>query len=185
MKLTPYRRNRNLSTDLFDQMDWLFDDWGRSSQAAKDFFNERVLSPSCDISEANDHFLMSVDIPGMKPEDIKIEVANNILTISGERKREEKENDDSIQHYEKSYGYFKRSFSLPTSIESESVEARYENGVLELFLPKTQTAKSRQIEIQSGTRKNGGFEKISASRKSDQQERSHQPSPEDTQKHPH
>lgn len=183
MKLTPYRRNRNLSTDLFDQMDWLFDDWGRSSQM-RDFLSERVLSPSCDISESNDQFLMSIDIPGMKPEDIKIEVANNILTISGERRREEKESDDSIQHFEKSYGYFKRSFSLPTSIESESVEARYENGVLELRLPKTQNAKSRQIEVQSGPRKNGEFEKLATTSKSESQERSRH-SAEDSQKHPH
>lgn len=185
MKLTPYRRNRNLSNDLFDQMDWLFDDWGRSNQVMKDFLSDRVLSPSCDISESNDHFLMSVDIPGMKPEDIKIEVANNILTISGERRREEKENDDSVQHYEKSYGYFKRSFSLPTSIESDSVEARYENGVLELFLPKTQNAKARQIAVQAGAGKSSGFEKIATSKKSDQPDRSRTSSSEESQKHPH
>lgn len=184
MKLTPYRRNRNLSTDLFDQMDWLFDDWGRNSPV-REFLSERVLSPSCDISESNDHFLMSIDIPGMKPEDIKIEVSNNILTVSGERRREERESEDSIQHYEKSYGYFKRSFSLPTSIESESVEARYDNGVLELFLPKTQSAQSRQIQIQSGSRKGGAFERIAASRKEQSGQEHLRQSSEETQKHPH
>jgi HSP20 family protein len=97
------------------------------------FYDERSLSPACDVSETEEKFLLSVDLPGMKKEDIKIELKDQVLTISGERKTEK----------------YQRSFTLPTVVDGNKVEARYEDGVLELTLPKTELAKPRQIEILS------------------------------------
>lgn len=128
--LTPYYTGRILASDLFDGMDRFFEEW--KPQPAS-------LEPAWEITETENNFLMSVDLPGMKKEEIKIEVVDSRLNISGERKRGEK-----------SYGSFNRTFALPSTVDTQKVEARYENGVLELLVPKSQAAKPRTIEVQSG-----------------------------------
>lgn len=163
---TPYWTTRTLASDLFEEMDRFFNDWSRVTPETK-VYDERTFHPACEVSESDEHYLMSVDLPGMKKEDIKIEMSDNLLTISGERKREQTEKNQKIQRHEKSYGFFKRSFTLPNSIEADKVEAHYENGVLELYLPKVQAARPRSIEIQSG--KSGFFEKLLGSKKTNQE----------------
>lgn len=143
--LTPYLRNRNVTFDLFSDVDQLFDQFYNSRG-----YDERKFNQSTQISETEEHYLMSVDLPGMKKEDIKIELKESFLTISGERKRSQE--------------IFKQSFSLPSSVDAEKVEAHYEDGVLELYLPKVKAAQPRQIEIQSG--KTGSFfDKLLCSKK--------------------
>lgn len=164
--LTPYWTTRSLASDLFDEMDRFFDDWNRVTPVTK-AYDERAFEPACEVSESDEHYLMSLDLPGMKKEDIKIEMSDNLLTISGERRRENAEKNQRVQRYEKSYGFFKRSFTLPASVEADKVEARYEDGVLELYLPKTHAAKPRQIEIQS--EKGGIFGKLLGSKKGHQE----------------
>ncbi len=163
--LTPQWTNRSLASDLMSEMDQFFNDWTPTKRS--EFYDERSFNPACEISETEEHLMMSVDLPGMKKSDIKIEVADDVLTVSGERKRETATDKKSkVQRFERSYGFFKRSFSLPTSIDAEKVEARYEEGVLELYLPKIHTAKPRQIEIQSG--KSGIFDRLLGSKKNNQ-----------------
>ena len=163
--LTPQWTNRSLASDLMTEMDQLFNDWAPTARS--EYYDERTFNPACEISETEEHFMMSVDLPGMKKSDIKIDVANDVLTISGERKRESTTDKKSkVQRFERSYGFFKRSFSLPATIDAEKVEARYEEGVLELYLPKVHTAKPRQIEIQSG--KSGIFDRLLGSKKNNQ-----------------
>jgi HSP20 family protein len=160
--LTPYWTTRSLASDLFDEMNRFFDEDNR--HASGRIYDERVFDPAYEITETDEHYLMSVDLPGMKQEEIKIEVADNVLVISGERKREATEDQKTkVQRYEKSYGFFKRSFNLPSTIESDQIEAHYENGVLELYLPKAQAAKPRSIEIQSG--KGGFFDRLLGTKK--------------------
>lgn len=126
--VTPYWSNNSLASSLWQELDQLYSD--------------RSVSPSTEVTETDKHFLMSMDLPGLKKEDIQIEVQDKLLTVSGERKREPRRS-------------FKRSFTLPNSISGEHIEARYEDGVLELYLPKVQAAQPRKVEIQSG--KEGGF----------------------------
>jgi len=161
--LTPYWTSRTLASDLFDEMDGFLKDFNGGAAVAS-IYDERGFSPACEIAEGDDHYLMSVDLPGMKKEEIKIEVADHVLTVSGERKREmDFDKSQKVQRYEKAYGYFKRSFTLPATVETGKVEARYEEGVLTLWLPKVQEAKPRQIEIHSG--KGGIFEKLLGGKK--------------------
>ena len=141
----PTRRNQ--STDLFDEMERMLTDFNRASnrQAV-----ERSFNPAVDVAETEDKYFLSIDLPGIKKENIKIEMNENILTISGERQRVSKtEEENKAQRFERSYGSFSRSFSLPTTVASDKIEAHYEDGVLELTLPKTPIAKARTIEIQS------------------------------------
>lgn len=165
---TPIWNVRSLNSemnDIFSEMERFVDEFNRYVPE-KNFYDERAFLPACEVSETEDHFLMSLDIPGMKKENIKIEISNNLLTISGERKREKEINDQGkIQRLEKAYGFFKRSFTLPVSVDETKVEALYEDGVLELYLPKVETAKPRQIEVQAGKR--GFFERILGDKKSE------------------
>lgn len=95
------------------------------------------FQPSCDVNETKEHYLVSFDMPGVKKEDIKIEVQGNELVISGERR-------------ERTQGKFERTFTLPSTIAAEKIEAHYENGVLNVALPKAEAAKARTIQIQTG-----------------------------------
>ncbi|WP_413292376.1 Hsp20/alpha crystallin family protein [Bdellovibrio sp. HCB185ZH] len=148
---TPYWTTRNLASgisSMFDEMEHL-----------TKIYDDRDFTPACDLTENDTHYFMSMDVPGLQKDDIKIDITNNLLTVSGERKRAtSNDSNRKFQLFERRYGFFKRSFSLPSSIESAKVEARYENGVLELYLPKTETARPRKIEIQDG--KSGIFERL-------------------------
>jgi len=152
------------STSLFDEMERLFEEFNHSSSRQS---AERSFSPAVDISESENHYLMNVDLPGIKKEDIKIEMHENVLTISGERQRARKyEDENKAQRFERSYGSFTRSFSLPTTVESDKIEARYEDGVLSLYLPKTPIAQARTIEVQS--KAGGFFDKILENKKNEE-----------------
>ncbi|AZZ36056.1 heat-shock protein [Bdellovibrio sp. qaytius] len=154
--LTPFFTSRNLApSDLWREMDRMFDHF---TPPGLPIYDEREFSPASELMEEEGHYMLSMDIPGMKKDDIKIEVADGTLIISGERKNEKRNETNQVHRFEKSYGAFKRSFVLPNTINAEKVEARYEDGVLELYLPKTEVAQARKIEIQSG--KSGTFDNL-------------------------
>jgi HSP20 family protein len=157
---------RNLTSDLFTDMDRFFTDF---STPEKSFTNEQQYLAESEITEAADHYLVSVDLPGMKKEDIKIEAHQNTLTISGERKREMVSNkDQKLQRTEKFYGAFKRSFTLPALTQADKIEANYVDGVLQVYIPKTQVAKARNIEIKS--EKSAFFDKLIGDQKNTTQQ---------------
>ncbi len=110
----------------------------------------RWMQPNFDIEETDQAYLLSVDLPGVKKEDVKVDLSENILTISGERKYEHESKEKGATRYERSYGQFQRSFTLPASIEVDKVEANLEDGVLRIALPKSEKAKSRPIQVGSG-----------------------------------
>ena len=132
--------------DVFEDFDRLVDSILRPTYARTVNFQ-----PSCDVSETKDHYLVGFDMPGVKKEDIKIEVQGNQLVISGERHREVRDRDEEFNlRHERMYGKFERSFTLPATIAVDKIEAHYEDGVLNVALPKLETAKARNIQIQSG-----------------------------------
>jgi len=102
--------------------------------------------PASDVEETNTHYVMSVDLPGVAKKDINIEVKDNQLYISGERKSEKRERGFS----ERYYGKFHRTFTLPTEVEVDKIEAHYQDGVLTVALPKAESVKPRQIKIGDG-----------------------------------
>jgi len=108
---------------------------------------ENLYAPAVEITESKDSYQLEIDLPGVAKEDVKISVDKNVLTIQGERKQNTVEGSDLYHHTERSFGSFRRSFNLSTLVKSDAIEARYENGVLKLTLPKIEEAKPRQIEV--------------------------------------
>jgi HSP20 family protein len=104
--------------------------------------------PEVDITEEKERILVKADVPGMKQEEISVEVADGILTIKGERKRETETKDAKTYRVERSYGSFLRSFTLPAGVDAAKVNAAYKNGVLEVTLPKLAEAKAKQIKVE-------------------------------------
>ena len=103
--------------------------------------------PLTDITEDDKEFLVKVEAPEMKKEDVKVTVENGVLRITGERKAEKEEKDKKYHRVERSYGTFLRVFALPEGADGEKVSADYKEGVLTVHLPKTETAKPKAIEV--------------------------------------
>jgi HSP20 family protein len=103
-----------------------------------------------DIFETEHELVVKADLPDIDPKDLDIRVENNILTIRGERKFENKVSQDKYLRVERAYGSFHRSFSLANTVNSEAIKADYNNGVLTLTVPKREEAKPKQIKINVG-----------------------------------
>jgi len=131
----------------------IFDDFFTESYPAlptSGFGQQEVFSPLSDIEETDNQYLLSVDLPGLKKEDVKIEVRDRQLIVSGERKSENREEAKGRVSTERWYGSFVRSFMLPDGINADKVEADFEDGVLKLKVPKTVSSTVKQIPIKSG-----------------------------------
>ncbi len=103
--------------------------------------------PAVDIFEEPDHLRIVAEVPGVKPEDVKITVEDNVLTIKGTKEQVAEEKAEKVHRYERTYGAFERTFTLPGTVNPEAIKATYENGVLTLALPKLEKAKARQIKV--------------------------------------
>jgi HSP20 family protein len=103
--------------------------------------------PPVDILENEHNIIIQAEIPGVKQEDLKITLENNVLTITGERKFEHEEKKENFHRMERRFGKFTRSFTLPASVDAEKVNANFENGLLNITLPKREEFKAKQITI--------------------------------------
>ena len=103
--------------------------------------------PPVDIFEDEHNITLQAEIPGVKEQDLNVTLENNVLTITGERKFRDEEQKDNFHRIERRYGKFTRSFTLPTSVDSQTVNATFENGVLSITLPKHEAFKTKQIKI--------------------------------------
>ncbi len=105
--------------------------------------------PPVDIFEKGDNLVIRAELPGIDKKDIDIRVENGMLTLQGQRKREEELSDDNAYRLERIYGSFTRGFTLPTTVDSSKITARYKDGVLELVIPKAEEAKPKKVQIQT------------------------------------
>lgn len=107
-----------------------------------------LWGPAANLREAENEYVLSAELPGMKAKDVEIDVQDNVLTVSGEKKTERSESNGGHWHLsERSEGRFERSFSLPRSVDPDSIRADFENGVLTVHLPKRAEAKGRRVSI--------------------------------------
>ena len=105
--------------------------------------------PSLDISETDEAVQVRVDLPGIKPEEVQVEVRNNVLQITGERKEEREEKNKTWHRTERRIGRFARSMMLPCEVQEDKVVAECSNGVLNILLPKAEKAKSKKIAVKA------------------------------------
>ncbi len=105
------------------------------------------FSPSFEVKEREDSYLITADIPGVKESDLDISLNGNVLTVSGSRQAEERQEGDTYYLYERSYGSFSRSFSLPEEANRESIDAKLDEGVLALTIGKRTESKPRKISL--------------------------------------
>src|SRR5215510_3610856 len=104
-------------------------------------------APSVDIFEDQNSIKLEVDLPGLKPGDFNLSIENYRLTLSGERKFEKEKKGDNWRRVERSYGSFTRTFSLPSTVNTDAVDAEFKDGVLRVTLPKKEEVKARQIQV--------------------------------------
>ena len=108
------------------------------------------FEPSVDIFEDKDAFHLKVELPGMKPDDVRVNVENGVLTLKGERKLEREDRRDGYHRIEGSYGAFSRSFSLPKTLDAGHLEAEMNDGVLAIHIPKQAAPEPKRIPIKEG-----------------------------------
>jgi HSP20 family protein len=106
--------------------------------------------PAMDLLEEGENLVLRADLPGLTHDDVSIEIKDGVLTVSGERKAEHEEKVDGFYRVERAYGGFSRSLTLPDGIDTEKVSAEFENGVLEVTVPKPEERKPHRVEIGAG-----------------------------------
>jgi HSP20 family protein len=107
-------------------------------------------APAVDISERKDAYLISVELPGLKPEDLDIAMEDGLLTIQGERQFTTESSEQQFHRVERRYGAFRRSITLPAHVMAEGIEASFEDGVLQILVPKAEEATPKRIQVRSG-----------------------------------
>jgi HSP20 family protein len=118
--------------------------------------------PPVDLVEAEDHFVLKADLPGLSESDVSIEVQDGTLTISGERSSEHESHERGWYRIERSFGSFNRSLTLPDGVDADAISAEFDRGVLEVRIPKPEERKPRRVEIQAGSG-NGGAPAVEGS----------------------
>jgi HSP20 family protein len=151
MNLTRYQRPEvawpgfGRLSSLRDELDRLFESpWtelARTSQLLSGW------TPALDIHEDKDNFIVRAELPGMKREEIDVSLHDGALSISGERKLEQKFEEAEVYRTERFFGKFQRTVSLPAAVAADKVKAQYKDGVLTITLPKTEEAKPKQIDV--------------------------------------
>ena len=112
----------------------------------------RRWAPAMDLLETDEHFVLRADLPGMTESDVNIELEDNVLTVSGERKAEHEEKGEGFYRMERSFGSFRRALTLPEGVNADAITAGFDKGVLEVRIPKPEERKPRRVAIQVGDR---------------------------------
>jgi HSP20 family protein len=107
--------------------------------------------PAMDLIETDDQFVLRADLPGLTEDDVKVELEDNVLTISGERKAEHEAREEGFYRLERAHGKFQRSLTLPEGVDGENVTANFDRGVLEVRIPKPEQRKPRRVSIGVGS----------------------------------
>lgn len=103
--------------------------------------------PVVDLNETDDAYILEAELPGLTKDDISLSVQNDVVTLKGKRERKSEEKKDGFSRIERSYGSFERSFRVPGGVDTAKVDAKFDNGVLRVTLPKPEESKPRQIEV--------------------------------------
>ena len=150
MALVRWEPVRELST-LQNEMNRLFSSFFDTPTNGGDAGGGlRRWIPAMDLVETDDHFVLRADLPGLGPDEVAIEVEDNVLTLAGERKAEHEAKREGFYRVERASGRFRRSLTLPDGVDLESIAASFDKGVLEIRIPKPEQRKPRRVSIQVG-----------------------------------
>jgi HSP20 family protein len=147
-QLTRWEPFRELQ-DRIDRMNRLFRE-SYSPEGPEEALTSTSFAPPVDIYEDEHNITLKMEVPGIDEKDIDVRTENNTLTVRGERKFEKEEKEENFRRVERQYGSFTRSFTLPSSVETENIQAAYDKGVLEIRLAKKAEAKPKQIKVKVG-----------------------------------
>src|SRR5712675_296047 len=142
----PYRELNTLQERVNRLFHESFSNEGRDESLATSSF-----APPVDVYEDEHSITLKIEVPGIDEKDIDVRIENNTLTVHGERKFEKEEKEENYRRVERQYGSFTRTFTLPSTVDSEKVEANYDKGVLKVRLAKKAEAKPKQIKVNVGS----------------------------------
>ncbi len=148
MALIRWEPVRELNT-IQNEMNRLFNTFFESPAPAGGATQRRWIPPM-DLVETEGEFVLRADLPGLSDEDVHVQLEDNVLTVSGDRKAEHEERKEGYYRVERSFGKFSRSLTLPEGVDAEAVTASFKNGVLEVRVPKPEERKPRKVAISVG-----------------------------------
>ena len=146
-RFEPFREFSNLQ----DRVNRLFRE--ASVEGRDESLTTSSFAPAVDVYEDEHTVTLKIEVPGIDEKDIDVRLENNTLTVHGERKIEKEEKEENYRRVERQYGSFTRTFTLPTTVDSEKVSANYDKGVLKIALPKKAEAKPKQIKVNGASEK--------------------------------
>lgn len=135
----PFRRIPSLQREMEKAWADMVEPWS--------FVQSSVSMPSIDLAETESEVVVKADLPGMSDKEIEVTISDNVLSIKGEKRAEKEEKGKRFHRVERSYGSFFRSVALPAHVDQEKASAKFENGVLEIKIPKSEEAKPKKVEI--------------------------------------
>src|SRR3982074_2961545 len=150
--LTRWEPFREFST-LQDRMNRLFRESYNNEAGRDDSLTTSSFAPAVDVYEDEHSVTLKIQVPGIDEKDIDVRIENNTLTVHGERKFEKEEKEENYRRVERQYGSFTRTFTLPSTVDAEKVEANYDKGGLKIKLAKKAEAKPKQIKVNVGSEK--------------------------------
>jgi HSP20 family protein len=142
---------REFST-LQDRMNRLFRE-SHGPEGRDESLTTSQFAPPVDVYEDEHNVVLKVEVPGIDEKDIDVRVENNVLTVHGERKVEKEEKEENFRRIERQYGSFTRTFTLPSTVDAERIQADYDKGILKIVLPKKAEAKPKSIKVNVGSQK--------------------------------
>src|SRR3954469_7472554 len=154
MAITRFDPFREFAT-LQGQMNRLWQEMTPARSSGEEFMTTGTFIPPVDVYEDEHNVVLKLEVPGMNENDIDVRVENNTLTVRGERKFDKEEKEENFHRIERSYGAFTRSFTLPNTVDTDSVQAEYVNGVLKLRLAKRAGAEPKQMKVNAGSATSG------------------------------
>jgi HSP20 family protein len=147
MRWDPFRDLMSIQDEMNQMFERVFG--RRGSGGRETALTGASWAPAVDIAEQENAYLVTAEVPGVKPEDLEVTLEDGLLTIQGERRTEEESNDRQYHRVERRFGSFRRSITLPSQVDANRIEASYADGVLQVTVPKAESAKPKKIEVRS------------------------------------
>ncbi len=157
-RFVPFRSPLADVAVLQNRLNSIFNDFARPDEAQETLVAANFI-PAVDIYEDDQKLVLKLEVPGVKQEDLDVRLENQTLTVKGERKFENEEKQENFHRIERRFGTFARTFTLPVSVDTASIAAKYDNGVLAIQLAKKEAAKPKQVKIEIGSGATGPIQK--------------------------